>query len=105
LFVISIPFIKHHKNMLAHTKVLSEYQNGQMSIHPSFTKLITTMAVKKLERVLAEDDTSHSDCLDMFRFKAHVLALRISIRNKDNSQKGLLTHHSVLIDYCHMQLM
>ena len=32
--------------MLAHTKVLSEYQNGQMSIHPSFTKLITTMAVK-----------------------------------------------------------
>ena len=24
--------------MLAHTRVLSEYQNGQMSIHPSFTK-------------------------------------------------------------------
>ena len=61
--------------MLAHTKVLSEYQNGQMSLHPSFTKLITTMAEKKLERVLAEDDTIHSDCFDTFRFKSHVLAL------------------------------
>ena len=76
-----------------------------MSIHPSFTKLITTMAVKNWNVSSPKDDTSHSDCLDTFRFKAHVLALRISIRNKDNSQKGLLTHHSVIIDYCHMQLM
>ena len=39
--------------MLAHTKVLSEYQNGQMSLHPSFTKLITTMAVKKIGTCLS----------------------------------------------------
>ena len=38
--------------MLAHTKVLSEYQNGQMSLHPSFTKLITTMAVGGSKRII-----------------------------------------------------
>ena len=69
MFVIPVPFSKEHKNMLAHTKELLEYQNGMVAIHPRFNKLITALrtAVENGEGVLDKEATSHDDLLDAFR--------------------------------------
>jgi hypothetical protein len=40
MFVIPVPFAKHHKEMLVHTKEFMEYQTGYMVIHPRHNKLI-----------------------------------------------------------------
>ena len=55
--------------MLAHCKEMLEYQNGHMSIHPRFSKLVTALrtAVKKGDGTLDKETTSHDDCLDAFR--------------------------------------
>ena len=69
MFVIPVAFSKEHKQMLAHCKELLEYKNGQVAIHPKFTKLITSLrtAVEKGEGSLDKDMTSYNDCFDAFR--------------------------------------
>jgi hypothetical protein len=69
IFVIPVPFNKEHKNMLAHTKELLEYQNGMVAINPKHTKLITALrtAVENGEGSLDKAATSFDDCFDSFR--------------------------------------
>jgi type I site-specific restriction-modification system R (restriction) subunit len=43
MFVIPVQFSKEHKHMLGHYKEMLEYQNGQVAIHPRFSKLITSL--------------------------------------------------------------
>lgn len=59
MFVIPVPFSKYHKDMLVHCKELLEYQNGQMSIHPRFNKLITSFhnSVENGEGILDREAT------------------------------------------------
>lgn len=68
-FVIPVPFSKEHKNMLAHAKEMLEYKNGQVAIHPKFTKLITALrtAVENGEGMLDKKTTSHDDLMDAFQ--------------------------------------
>ena len=69
MFVIPVPFAKYHKEMLAHRKELLEYQNGMVTIHPKFTKLITALrtAVENGEGMLDKDAISFDDLFDSFR--------------------------------------
>jgi hypothetical protein len=69
MFVILIAFAKEHKHMLAHTKELMEYRNGQVTIHPRFKMLIFALrtAVEKGEGQLDKEATSHNDYFDAFR--------------------------------------
>ena len=69
MFVIPVPFSKEHKNMLAHCKEMLEYKNGQVAIHPQFSKLITALrtAVENGEGMLDKEATSHDDLMDAFR--------------------------------------
>lgn len=69
MFVIPVPFTKHHKEMLAHCKEMIEYQNGHMAIHPRFSKLITSLrtAVENGEGNLDKEATSHDALMDAFR--------------------------------------
>ena len=69
MFAIPISFAKEHKNMLAHTKRMLEYQNGYMAIHPRFNKLITALrtAVEKGDGTLDKEATSHDDLFDSFQ--------------------------------------
>lgn len=55
--------------MPAYCKEMLEYQNGQVAIHPRFSKLITSLrtAVENGEGSLDKDATSHDDLLDAFR--------------------------------------
>ena len=57
MFVIPVPLSKEYKTMLAYTKELMEYQNGYVAIHPSFTKLITSLstAAEKGDGTLEKD--------------------------------------------------
>ena len=50
MFVIPVPISKEHKNMLARTKELLEYQNGMIAIHPRFNKLIIALRYCSGER-------------------------------------------------------
>ena len=58
-----------HMSMLAHSKEMLEYQNGQVAIHPRFNKLITALrtAVENGEGYLDKEATSHDDLFDSFR--------------------------------------
>ena len=69
MFVLPVAFGKHHKEMLAHTKEVMEYQNGMVAIHPRHIKLITALrtAVEKGEGSLDKEATSHDDLFDAFR--------------------------------------
>ena len=69
MFVISVPFAKYHKEMLAHTKEMMEYHNGHMAIHSSKEKLITALrtAVENGEGYLDKEATSHDDLFISFR--------------------------------------
>jgi hypothetical protein len=69
MFVIPVPFSKDHKQMLAHCKELTEYQNGYVAIHPKYTKLITALrtAVEDGTGSLDKEATSHDDLFDSFR--------------------------------------
>jgi len=69
MFVLPVAFAKYHKEMLAHTKEILEYHEGQVAINPSFNKLITSLrtAVEKGEGSLDKDATSHDDLFDSFR--------------------------------------
>ena len=69
MFVIPVPFSKYHKDMLAHCKELPEYQNGHMSIHPRFNKLITALSTagREWRSSLDKNATSYDDLLDAFR--------------------------------------
>jgi hypothetical protein len=73
MLVVPVHFSKEHKEMLAHTKKLMEYNNGQVAIHPKFDKLVTALrtAYDKGESVLDKEQTSYDDIFDSFR-----LALR-----------------------------
>jgi hypothetical protein len=64
-----VPFGKEHKHMLAHAKVLMEYRNGYVAIHPRYNKLITALrtAVENSEGMLDKDATSFDDLFDAFR--------------------------------------
>jgi hypothetical protein len=55
--------------MLAHCKELMEYQNGQVAIRPTFSKLITALrtAVINGGGSLDKEATSFDDCFDAFR--------------------------------------
>ena len=66
---IPVAFGEEHKDMLAHCKDLLEYKNGQVAIHPKFTKLITSLrtTVEKGEGSLDKGMTSYNDCIDAFR--------------------------------------
>ncbi len=57
MFVIPVAFNKEHKHMLAHSKELMEYHNGQVAINPRHTKLITSLrtAVENGEGVLNKE--------------------------------------------------
>jgi hypothetical protein len=69
MFVIPVPFGKHHKDILAHTKELLEYRNGQMAINPKHNKLIAAIrtVVVNGEGSLDKEVTSHDYLLDSFR--------------------------------------
>ena len=69
MFVIPVAFGKEHKIMLAHAKELLEYKNGQVAIHPRFSKLITSLrtAVEKGEGYLDKEATSYDDVYYSFR--------------------------------------
>lgn len=68
MFVIPVPFSKYHKDMLAHCKELLEYQNGHMSIHPRFNKLITALSTAIADEwSLDKKAISHDDLRDAFR--------------------------------------
>ncbi len=66
MYVIPVPFSKEHKHMLAHAKEMLEYQNGMVTIHPRFNKLITALrtVVENTEGSLDKEATSHDDLLD-----------------------------------------
>jgi hypothetical protein len=69
MFVISVPFSKHYKEMLAHCKEMPEYRNGLVAIHPRDIKLIPALrtGVVKGEGTVDREATSHEDLLDAFR--------------------------------------
>jgi hypothetical protein len=69
MFVIPVPFNKHHKGMLAHCKEVLEDSNGMIAIHPKHNKLITALrtAVENGEGSLDKEATSHDDLFDSFR--------------------------------------
>ena len=69
MFVIPVVFSKEHKQMLAYSKELLEYQNGMIAIHPKHNKLIIALrtAVKNGEDSLDKEATSHDDCFDACR--------------------------------------
>lgn len=69
MFIIPIPFAKHHKQMLAHCKEIIESDGQGLAIHPRFNKLITSLrtAVEKGEGSLSKEETSHNDVFDAFR--------------------------------------
>ena len=57
--------------MLAHVKEMMEYQNGYVTIHPRYNKLITALrtAVENEEGSLDKEATSHDDLFDSFRLE------------------------------------
>ena len=67
--------------MLAHCKELLEYQNGFMTIHPRFNKLITVLrtAVENGESALDKEATSHDDLFDSFSNVSAVPALSLMV--------------------------
>lgn len=69
--IIPVNFAKHHKDMLAHTKMVLE--DGYLSINPKFDKLIVALktAVEN-DGSLSKEESSHHDILDGLR-----LALRL----------------------------
>jgi hypothetical protein len=70
MFIIPVPFTKYHKQMLAHTKEMMEYNNGLMAIHPRFNKLIISLRTAGRKwggEMLDKDATSHDDLFDAFR--------------------------------------
>jgi hypothetical protein len=71
MLVVPVHFSKEHKQMLAHTKKLMEYNNGQVAINPSprFDKLVVSLrtAYDKGEGVLDKEQTSYNDIFDAFR--------------------------------------
>jgi hypothetical protein len=77
MFVVPVPFNKEHKQMLAHTKEMLEYQNGHVAINPKSTKLITALrtTVENGEGMLDKETTSHDDLFDSFKVIDAVLAL------------------------------
>ncbi len=73
MLVVPVHFSKEHKQMLAHTKKLLEYNNGQVAINPRYDKLLVSLhtAYDKGDGSLDKEQTSYSDIFDAFR-----LALR-----------------------------
>jgi hypothetical protein len=69
MFVLPVHFSKYHKEMLAHTKKLMEYDGGAIAINEKNTKLITALrtAVEKGEGSLDKEATSYDDIFDAFR--------------------------------------
>lgn len=65
--VIPIPFSTHHKDMLAHVKMLIE-EEKLVAINPVFDKLLTSLrtSVDK-EGTLDKEATSYNDIFDAFR--------------------------------------
>ncbi|HZC48359.1 MAG TPA: hypothetical protein VE244_04790 [Nitrososphaeraceae archaeon] len=53
--------------MLTHTKEMLEYGNGNVAIHPGFSKLITALRTAVENGVLEKESTSHLDVFDAFR--------------------------------------
>jgi hypothetical protein len=43
MFVVPLHFAKEHKQMLAHTKKVLEYDGGSITINPMFHKLMTSL--------------------------------------------------------------
>lgn len=69
MFVLSVPFVKYHKEMLVHCKEILEYRNGHVAINPVHSKLITALrtAVARGDGTLDKEVTSHDDLFDAFR--------------------------------------
>jgi hypothetical protein len=64
MFVIQVPFAKYHKEMLAYTKEMLEYRNGQVAINSRHSKLFTALrtAAENGEGMLDKEATSYDDC-------------------------------------------
>ena len=69
MFVLPVNFSRYHKEMLAHTKKLMEYDGGAIAISSKHNKLITALhtAVEKGEGSLDKEVTSYDDVFDAFR--------------------------------------
>ena len=69
MFVLPVPFVKYHKEMLAQCKEMLEYRNGHVAIIPVHSKLITALrtAVERGDGRLDKEVTSHDDLFDAFR--------------------------------------
>jgi peptide methionine sulfoxide reductase MsrA len=67
MIVIPDHFVKEHKRMFVHAKIV-EYNQGTIA-NPRFDKLNTSLrtAVEKSEGTLDKDATSYHDILDAFR--------------------------------------
>jgi hypothetical protein len=68
MFIIPIPFAKHHKQMQAHAKEMLEYRNGLMAIHPhpSFFFSLDTKSKRQYLLKQGVDSGSHDDLFDSF---------------------------------------
>ena len=68
MYILPVQFAKYHKQMLAHTKEVLEYQGGQIAINPMHDKLTTALrtAVEN-DGSLDKEATSHNDVFDAFR--------------------------------------
>ena len=63
---IPINFHTHHKEMLAHSKMLLE--RGNIAINPKFGKLITALSTAvDNEGTLDKEATSYNDIFDAYR--------------------------------------
>jgi len=68
MFVVPIHFNKEHRNTLAYTKKLMEYNGGQVAVNPEHTKLITSLRTAVADEwSLDKEATSHDDLFDSFR--------------------------------------
>ena len=84
--VIPVHFLKEHKNMLAHCKLLLEKE--YVEINPRFDKLVTSLrtAIEKGEGDLDKEATSYDDIFDGYRLALKYYQIKSNMNNKTLSK-------------------
>jgi hypothetical protein len=72
--LIPVPFVRYHKEMLAHFEEMLEHMNGQVTINPRHNIMKTALhtTVENGEGVLDKEATSHDDLFDSFRLSLQI---------------------------------